>query len=398
MALVMSFSYDSRPIQTILNQIRNINKRDGIDLQPQYQRGYIWSSDFKDKLLYSIIKSYPIGNVSLRVRSEKNDKGAMQEVVDGQQRLTTIYKFIENEYVIQSDISKDIIEYIAEYMGDEDDDKLNRLKKRINNRGKIAISFKQLPEAIQDNILAYNISITNITNASDIEITEYFRYLQNQERLRAGELLNSIPDTELEKYLKQIEHKEALLSKLSFQNKRKQFDRVFYSIIGLLDGQIGFGVTDKEVMKFLDGCNALNDETVDAVQCMVSTLNRIASDDTIPVNYVSCNARAMKFLLLLIVLQLVDFNVDGKNKLKALDAINDKLSAFSSAKADSVIKAFAGYSDAVIEEYRLLALISKGGHSFKRVKNRMEILAYYINNFDNRITPSGIMLVEEKDV
>lgn len=27
MALVMAFSYDSRPIQTILNQIRNINKR-----------------------------------------------------------------------------------------------------------------------------------------------------------------------------------------------------------------------------------------------------------------------------------------------------------------------------------------------------------------------------------
>ena len=57
MALVMAFSYDSRPIQTILNQIRNINKRDGIDLQPNYQRGYIWSSDFKDKLLYSIIES-----------------------------------------------------------------------------------------------------------------------------------------------------------------------------------------------------------------------------------------------------------------------------------------------------------------------------------------------------
>ena len=43
MAFVMAFSYDSRPIQTILNQIRNINKRDGIDLQPNYQRGYIWS-------------------------------------------------------------------------------------------------------------------------------------------------------------------------------------------------------------------------------------------------------------------------------------------------------------------------------------------------------------------
>ncbi len=397
MALVMAFSYDSRPIQTILNQIRNINKRDGIDLQPNYQRGYIWSSDFKDKLLYSIIKSYPIGNVSLRVRTEKNEKGAMQEVVDGQQRLTTIYKFIENDYVIQSDISKDIIEYIIEYMGEDTDEKLNRLKKRMYNKGKIYISFKQLPEAIQDNILAYNISITNITNASDDEITEYFRYLQNQERLRAGELLNSIPDTELEKYLNQIEKKESLLSKLAFQNKRKQFDRVFYSIVGLIDGQIGFGVTDKEVMKFLDSCKDLNDDTIKSVNYLIETLNEIAADESIPVNYISCNARAMKFLLLLIVLRLVDFKTDCKNKLKALDAINEKLSAFSSAKADSVMKAFSGYSGTVIEEYRLLALISKGGHSFKRVKNRMEILAYYINNFDNREQSSGIILVEETD-
>ena len=109
MNMIMAFSYDSRPIQTLMNQLRNVNKRDGIDLQPSYQRGYIWSADFKDKLIYSIIKSYPIGNISLRVRTDKNQKGAMQEVVDGQQRLTTIYKFIEEEYSVQSDISRKII-------------------------------------------------------------------------------------------------------------------------------------------------------------------------------------------------------------------------------------------------------------------------------------------------
>ena len=150
MALVMAFSYDSRPIQTILNQIRNINKRDGIDLQPNYQRGYIWSSDFKDKLLYSIIKSYPIGNVSLRVRTEKNGKGAMQEVVDGQQRLTTIYKFIENEYVIQSDISKDIIEYIIEYMGEDTDEKLKEQIKKIENETGLSKGYINLEEMWRD--------------------------------------------------------------------------------------------------------------------------------------------------------------------------------------------------------------------------------------------------------
>ena len=390
MALVMAFSYDSRPIQTLLNQIRNLNKRDGIDLQPDYQRGYIWSTDFKDKLLYSIIKSYPIGNVSLRVRTEKNSKGAMQEVVDGQQRLTTIYKFIEGEYNIQGEIAKEIIQYIIEYMGEDFDKELVKLKKKLKNKGKVTIAYKQLPQAIKDNILAYNISITNITNATDKEITEYFRYLQNQERLRAGEILNSVPDTKLEKYLKRIVNKDRLLTKLSFQNKRMQFDRVFYSIIGLVDGQIGFGITDKEVMKFLDGCGEINTETIDKVNYLVDVLNTIAEEEAIPVNYISCNARAMKFLLLLIILELVDFRVDCKNKLKALDSINIKLSSFSSAKADSVMCAFSGYSDSVIEEYRLLALISKGGHSYKRVKNRMEILAYYVNNFDNRIQSSGI--------
>ena len=92
-------------------------------------------------------------------------------------------------------------------------------------------------------------------------------------------------------------------------------------------------------------------------------------DESIPVNYISCNARAMKFLLLLISLNLVDFSQDTKRKLKVLDAINKKLSVFSSAKADSVLTTFHGYSDPVIEEYRLLALISKGGHSLKRVQN-----------------------------
>lgn len=128
MQLGMSFSYDLRPIQTLINQIKNISKRDGIDLRPNYQRGYIWTEDFKDKLLYSIIKKYPIGNISLRVRADKNEKGATNEVVDGQQRLTTIYKFLNNEHIIQSEVSRKIIEYIVEYMGDEDDKKLEKLK------------------------------------------------------------------------------------------------------------------------------------------------------------------------------------------------------------------------------------------------------------------------------
>ena len=147
---------------------------------------------------------------------------------------------------------------------------------------------------------------------------------------------------------------------------------------------------DKVIMKFVSECKELNDDTVSGVTHMIEQLNIICDDRSIPSNYITCNARAMKFLLLLTSLKLTDFSQDTKKKLKALDAINKKLSAFSSAKADSILDTFHGYSDEVIEEYRLLALISKGAHSFRRVKNRMEILAYYVNDFSNQTKPSGI--------
>ena len=92
----------------------------------------------------------------------------------------------------------------------------------------------------------------------------------------------------------------------------------------------------------------------------------------------------MKLLQHLCAYELVDFKSETARKLKTLDSINKQLSSFSSAKAGSVEASFYGYSSEVIEEYRLIALISKGGHPASRVLNRMQMLAYYVNNFTNR--------------
>lgn len=391
MSNIMAFSYDSRPIQTIVNQIKNVSKRDGIDLQPIYQRGYIWGNEFKDKLIYSIVKGYPIGNISLRVRRDKNNKGAMQEVIDGQQRLTSIYRFIVGEHSVQGDCAKDIIKYICEYMGDDSDSNLEKLKRKLNNKGKIHLKFNQLPEVIKENMYSFNISITNITNSTDDEIAEYFRYLQNQERLRAGEIINSLPTSSLEKYLNQIDDKEKLFRIFTFSNERKQFDRVFYSILGFLDRKIGFGTLDKEVLRYASDCEDLADETIKKCELLISEINHITSYKGIPFNLVKSNMRFMKFFLLTAAWGLVDYKSDTENKLLTLASINSKLSAFSSAKAGEVERVFDSYSKEVIEEHRLLALISRGGHSYMRVENRMKILAYYINSFDNKTEPSGII-------
>jgi hypothetical protein len=148
---------------------------------------------------------------------------------------------------------------------------------------------------------------------------------------------------------------------MDFDNDRRQFDRVFYSILGLLDGEIGFGVTDKIVLTYASECQDLSPLIKDQCTLLINQMNFITENTDIPIKYVKSNTRLMKFFLLLSALSLVDFTQVGKNKLNSLNSVNQKLSSFSSAKADSVKYAFSGYSNEVIEEFRLIALISKGG-------------------------------------
>ena len=389
----MNFSNASVPVTSVLNSINTVNFG-GLDLQPTYQRGYVWKDDFKDKLIYSIIKSYPTGNISVRVLKIPNAKGAKSEVVDGQQRLTTIRDFVSNQYIIKSEWSKKIIEVIKNYYESAgvQYETVHKLVKKLNNKGNVRLKFNDLPEIIKGNINSYNIPMTYIADATDQQVREYFRFLQNQERLRAGEIINSMPATNLEVFLDNISHKNMFLDIIGFSDDRAEFDKIFYSIIGLFDLKISFGTTDKTIQSY-----AAKAETptigLDKVNTMVEQINSIISVGNSVLTVT--RKRFLKYLLLLSGLKLVDFSTDTVLKLKTLKNIDDKLSVFFSAKANVIEEEYKGYSEAVIEEMRLIALLTKGGHSLSRVENRMRILAYYVNNEGNKTIPSQVKLIEE---
>ena len=389
----MRFSNASIPVTTVLNDINTVNFG-GLALQPSYQRGYVWKDDFKDKLIYSVIKNYPTGNISVRVLNTPNAKGARSEVVDGQQRLTTIRDFATNQYIIKSEWSKKIIEVIKDYYekANVKDESVDKLVRKLSNKGNVRLKFSDLPTIIQGNIGSYNIPMTYIADASDHQVREYFRFLQNQERLRAGEIINSMPATNLEYFLESIEHKNLFLDIIGFVDNRAEFDKIFYSIIGLFDGKISFGTTDKSIQGYAAKADTPT-SGLDRTNTMVSQINSILSIEKSVLT--NTRKRFLKYLLLLAGLNYVDFSSDTERKLKRLKEIDDKLSVFFSAKANVVEEEYAGYSKEVIEEMRLIALLTKGGHSLARVENRMEILAYYINNIATKTAPSGIRLIEE---
>ena len=63
-----------------------------LNLQPEYQRKFVWDKKTMSKFIESLLLSIPIPTIFL---AENNDDSF--EVIDGQQRLTTIFAFMKSK-------------------------------------------------------------------------------------------------------------------------------------------------------------------------------------------------------------------------------------------------------------------------------------------------------------
>jgi hypothetical protein len=67
-------------------------------IQPEYQRNYIYGDGKKDvAVIDSLLNGYPLGLIYF------NDGGAKLEVLDGQQRITSIGRFVTGKFAIRRD-------------------------------------------------------------------------------------------------------------------------------------------------------------------------------------------------------------------------------------------------------------------------------------------------------
>lgn len=67
-------------------------------IQPEFQRNYIYNDGKKDvAVIDSLLKGYPLGLIYF------NDAGVSLEVLDGQQRITSVGRFVTGKFAIQQD-------------------------------------------------------------------------------------------------------------------------------------------------------------------------------------------------------------------------------------------------------------------------------------------------------
>jgi hypothetical protein len=86
----------------VISQVNELFKEGKICINEEYQRGDIWKQTQQIELIKSIEKRYSIGVIVLYI----NDKG-QYEILDGQQRLLTIHKYLnDNVDLTNTEISK----------------------------------------------------------------------------------------------------------------------------------------------------------------------------------------------------------------------------------------------------------------------------------------------------
>lgn len=73
----------------------------GIDLEPEYQRGNVWTPEQKYNLIDSIFKNIDIGKFTVIRRSFKERLTHYYEMLDGKQRITALLDFYESRFKYQ---------------------------------------------------------------------------------------------------------------------------------------------------------------------------------------------------------------------------------------------------------------------------------------------------------
>jgi len=161
-------------------------RRDRYDI-PDWQRQEVWGRSKKQNLIDSILRQWKLPKFYFLKLSDSPES---YEVVDGQQRLVTIFEFFENELPLA--------DWTAKQFGGR--------------------YYRDLPDKTSDAFDDYEIEFDEIEDATDEDVKQFFQRLQEGLPLTSSEKLNSI-HSKLRDFVMELT-KNQLFSKIVASDRR----------------------------------------------------------------------------------------------------------------------------------------------------------------------------------
>ena len=212
------YQHTQYPISDLNEWIRS----GALILQPKFQRGEIWEISAQSYFIDTLLRQLPIPSIYIRLVTDRETRTSYREVVDGQQRLSTIVKFIDGKLTLDKR-SKEFSGKTYETLDDEDQSRLLSYQ----------VGVEQLFEADDDTVL----DIFHRINAYGISL--------NKQELRHGKFQGGrFTGTFRWAVIRTAERWEILWTKHGVVTVRNRVRLVHHELVAQLYGVILEGVTD----------------------------------------------------------------------------------------------------------------------------------------------------------
>lgn len=162
-------------------------RRDRYEI-PDWQRDEVWQDGKKQQLIDTILRNWKLPKFYF---VKTNDEPEEFEVVDGQQRLTAIFEFFDNEIPLAAQSAKD---FGAKF-------------------------YRDLPSDISDGFDDFEIEYDEISEATEEELKNFFQRLQQGLPLTSSEKLNAVHSALRDFCRSMVEH-SFFKTKIRFSDKR----------------------------------------------------------------------------------------------------------------------------------------------------------------------------------
>lgn len=200
-----------------------LKNKDNLNFDLCIQRNEVWDLERKSLFIHSLMYGYPIPFIF----SQELENSKLN-VLDGKQRLTTVLKYINNEFALH-----------------EETPNING----IEVGGKY---FKDLPQNLQDEINDFNFTFYNCKGMTEDERDEMFFRLNSGVSLTSFELTRCIARSDILDIIRSYSQNSFFKNKINItdtaRNRYGDEEIVIQSLIYLMDKDIGF--SSKEVKEF----------------------------------------------------------------------------------------------------------------------------------------------------
>ena len=226
-------------IETVVNRIKNGD----MDLQPDFQRGEIWTPQKKKKLIDSILRGWRIPPIHVVLNCQ-----AIDEVLDGQQRLAAIRDFNDNIICVDGSIEP-FDSSIAVLDG---------------------LFYRDLPKEWQRKFRQYSINIVRLTEYKPEEPAELFYRLNQPSALTSAEQRNAYIGVTRDQ-VKSLSNKFISLGGtkelLGFSNSRLAYDEIISKFCYSVElGTLKKKITSTDISEQYRKGKAFSDECIEIVE------------------------------------------------------------------------------------------------------------------------------------